>query len=293
LETALTDVPEFKSLADSLERSFSINGKAISTLRNYLRCLAHLALYYKCSPENLDEEQINDYLYHCQNLHKTPSESFFKHTVYGLRATYKVLGMDVKRIQLPQIKRQNDLPVVLNKREVRELLNAPKYLKHRLILAMLYGCGLRSYELCNLLQADIDFDRKTVLVRKQKGKMDRYVPLSPHLARGLKTYFSTENPVKHVFNSQLTKEGAPGPLTTRGIQWVIKECRSKVNTQKKFTAHTLRHSYATHLLEDGLNIMSLKQLLGHAHIETTIVYLQVSNTGSSKKFSPLDTLYSK
>lgn len=293
METALSEVPEFKELTLKLERSFAINGKATSTLRNYLRCLAHLALHYHCSPERLNEEQIDDYLYHCQNLHKTPSESFFKHTIYGLRAAYKVLGMDKKRIRLPQIKRQKDLPVVLNKREVRELLNAPKYLKHRLILAMLYGCGLRSYELCNLLQSDIDFDRRTVLVKKQKGKVDRYVPLSPHLARGLRTYFRTENPVKHVFNSQVTKDGAVGPLTTSGIQWVIKECRSKVNTQKRFTAHTLRHSYATHLLEDGLNIMSLKELLGHAHIETTIVYLQVSNAGSSVKFSPLDTLFAR
>ena len=164
---------------------------------------------------------------------------------------------------------------------------------HRLILSMLYGCGLRSYELCNLLQSDIDFERKTVFVKKQKGKIDRYVPLSSHLIRGLKKYFETENPIKHVFNSQITKDGEVGALTTRGIQWVIKECRSKVKTKKKFTAHTLRHSYATHLLEDGLNIMSLKELLGHAHIETTIVYLQVSNFGSSEKFSPLDTLFAK
>lgn len=201
--------------------------------------------------------------------------------------------MDKKRIGLPQIKRQNDLPIVLNKQEVRALLKAPKYLKHRLMLGMLYGCGLRSYELCKLLQSDIDFDRKTVFIKKQKGKVDRYVPLSPHLIRGLKKYFATEKPIKYVFNSQVTKDGIVQPLTTRAIQWVIKESRSKVATQKKFTAHTLRHSYATHLLEDGLNIMSLKELLGHAHIETTIVYLQVSNAGSSIKFSPLDTLFAR
>ncbi len=286
-------VPEFGILVNKLTKSFAINGKATSTLTNYLRCLAHLTIYYKISPDHLSDEQINDYLFHCQNLHKTPSESFFKHTIYGLRAAYKVMGMEKKRIQLPQIKRQNDLPIVLNKQEVRELLNAPKYLKHRLILAMLYGCGLRSYELCNLLQSDVDFDRQSVFVKKQKGKIDRYVPLSEHLIRGLKKYFKTENPIKHVFNSQVTKQGIVQPLTTGGIQWIIKENRSKVNTKKKFTTHTLRHSYATHLLEDGLNIMSLKELLGHAHIETTIVYLQVSNAGSSVKFSPLDTLFTK
>ncbi len=261
-------------------------------MNNYLRCLAHLAIHYKCSPELLNEEQINDYLFHCQNLHNTPSESFFKHTIYGLRAVYKVLGMEKQRIRLPQIERQKDLPIVLNKREVRELLNAPKYLKHRLMLALLYGCGLRSYELCNLLQSDVDFERKTVFIRKQKGKTDRYVPLSVHLIRGLKKYFKTENPIKYVFNSQVTKDGIAQALTPGGIQWVIKESRSKVNTKKKFTSHTLRHSYATHLLEDGLNIMSLKELLGHARIETTILYLHVANTGSSVKFSPLDTLFS-
>ena len=160
-------------------------------------------------PELLDQEAINEYLFHCQHLHKTPSESFFKHTIYGLRASYRVLGMEQKRIQLPQIKRQNDLPIVLNKQEVRVLLKTPKYLRHRLILAMLYGCGLRSYELCNLLQSEVDFERKTVFIRKQKGKTDRYLPLSVHLIRGLKSYLETAKPIKYLFNSQQTKEGVP------------------------------------------------------------------------------------
>jgi integrase/recombinase XerD len=278
-------------LIDKLTKSFSINGKATSTLSNYVGCLAHLAIHYKTSPELLDIESINDYLFHCQHLHKTPSESFFKHTIYGLRAAYRVLGMEQKRIQLPQIKRQNDLPIVLNKQEIRALLKAPKYLRHRLILAMLYGCGLRSYELCKLLQSDIDFERKTVFIRKQKGKTDRYLPLSVHLIRGLKSYLETAKPIKYLFNSQQTKQGVPEGITTRTISWIIKESRSKMATQKQFTAHTLRHSYATHLLEGGLNILSLKELLGHARIETTMVYLHVANIGSSIKFSPLDSLY--
>ncbi|WP_083253281.1 tyrosine-type recombinase/integrase [Flavivirga aquatica] len=130
-------------------------------------------------------------------------------------------------------------------------------------------------------------------MKKQKGKTDRYLPLSKHLIRGLKLYLETEKPIRYLFNSQVTKAGTAQPITVRAIQWLIKESRSKVNTQKKFTAHTLRHSYATHLLEAGLNIMSLKELLGHAHIETTIIYLHVAHTGSSIKFSPLDTLFSK
>ena len=258
-----------------------------------MRCLAHLALHTKTSPEQLDDESINDYLFHCQNQHKTPSESFFKHTVYGLRAMYKVLGMRGRIVNLPQIKFDSKLPIVLSKSEVIVLLKTPKYLKHRLMLAMLYGCGLRSYELCELRLADIDFERRTVFIRKRKGKVDRYVPLSDHLSRGLKEYINSEHPQVYLFNSQKTEEGNFRPLTTRAIQSLIKECRSKIDTDKKFTAHTLRHTYATHLLEEGLNIMALKELLGHAHIETTIMYLHVANTGSSKKFSPLDTLFKK
>jgi len=250
-----------------------------------------LALHNNISPEKLTIESINDYLFYCQNLHKTPSESFFKHTIFGLRATYKVLGLKEKRVQLPKIKRQNKLPVVLSKEEVKRLIIAPKYLKHRLMLAMLYGCGLRSYELCALKIKDIDFERNTVFIIKQKGNYDRYLPLSMHLARGLKKYISTENPVEYLFNSQVTKDGEPQGITVRAIQWVIKENRSKIDSHKTITAHSLRHTYATHLLEDGLNIVALKELLGHAFIETTMIYLHVANIGSSKKKSPLDSLY--
>lgn len=285
-------MPEFGELCLKLEKSFSLNNKSKSTLKNYTRCLAHLTLHSGLSPEKLDNESIYDYLYYCKNLHKTPSESFFKHTIYGLRACYKVMGMEEKRIQLPQIKRQEKLPEVLNKTEVKKLISAPKYLKHKLILAMLYGCGLRSYELCNLQLSDVDFERATVLIKKQKGKRDRYVPLSKHLSRGLQNYINSENPKEYLFNSQVTKEGESMGITVSTIQWIIKENRSKVGTHKKITAHTLRHTYATHLLEEGLNLLSLKELLGHARIETTLIYLHVANRGSSKKFSPLDTLYS-
>lgn len=278
-------------MIEKLTKSFTINGKSESTLNNYTRCLAHLALHYKKSPELLEKEAIDDYLFYCKNLHDTPSDSFFKHTIYGLRAVYKLLGMDGRKVQLPEIKRQNDLPVVMSLEEVKKLISAPKYLKHRLMIATLYGCGLRSYELCALKLSDVDFDRNTVFIRKQKGKQDRYVPLSVHLARGLQKYIQTEKPHIYLFNSQKTDDGKPIPITVRAIQWVIKENRSKIGTSKKITAHTLRHSYATHLLESGLNLLALKELLGHARIETTLIYLHVSNTGSSKKYSPLDLLY--
>ena len=137
----------------------------------------------------------------------------------------------------------------------------------------------------------MDFYRKTVFVRKQKGKFDHYIPLSDHLIRGLRKYISSDHPQECVFNPQVSKDGAARPITVSAIHWLIKECRSKMDTHKKFTAHTLRHTFATHLLEDGMNIMSVKELLGHARIETTLIYLHVVDVGSSVKYSPLDTLY--
>jgi site-specific recombinase XerD len=250
-----------------------------------------VALHYKQSSEKRSIENIEDYLYHCQKLHKTPSESFFKHTIFGLRTAYKVMGMQAKRVALPQIKRDQKLPTVLSQQEVKRLLKAPKYLKHRLILGVLYGCGLRSYALCNLKLCDIDFDRKTVFIPKKKGKVDRYLPLSQYLVRGLKKYIETENPHLYLFNSQVTKDGNPRGLTTNGIGWIIKENRAKIGSNKKRIAHMLRHSFATHLLEYGLDLVSLKELLGHAYIEMTLTYLYIANLPSSAKFSPLDKRY--
>jgi site-specific recombinase XerD len=179
---------------------------------------------------------------------------------------------------------------VLSKEEMRLLLKTPKLLKHRLVIGMLYGCGLRCFELQKLLIKDIDFDRAMVHIRQGKGRKDRYVPLSKHLARGLRTYIETDHPYQWLFNGQQA-EGKPVPYSQKGVQWVVREARKAAGLQKEVTTHTLRHTYATHLLEDGLDIVSIKELLGHAHLETTLIYLHVSQMGRQKPFSPLDTLY--
>ena len=273
-----------------MQRDFSIAGKASSTFNNYLRCLAHIALHYKTSPEKLDTEQVKDYLYLCKEQHQTPSDSFFKHTVYGLRSAYKSLGITNKFIALPAIPAKRKLPIVLNRTEIRELLFAPKYQRQKMMLGLLYGCGLRSYELCKLKIADLDFERQTLYVAAQKGKHDRFIPLSHHLIRGLQNYIICEKPQEYLFNSQVSPDGKPHPLTTRAIYWLISEIRGKINTSKKFTAHSLRHSYATHLLEDGLNILSLQKRLGHARIETTLIYLHISQIEKITIISPLDKI---
>lgn len=249
-----------------------------------------MAQYFNTNPLHLDEEQVLDYLHYLKQQKKTPSESLFKHTVYGLRYAYRMEGMKAKRVVLPSLERPKTLPVVLSKEEMRRLLLAPKLIRHRLIIGMLYGCGLRCFELCRLHISDVDFDRLAVHVRRGKGRKDRYLPLSKHMARGLKVYLNNEHPIQWLFNGQ-NEDGQKMPLSQKGVWWIVSDARKKAKLDKEVTTHTLRHTFATHLLEDGLDIVSIKELLGHAHIETTLVYLHVSQMGRRKPFSPLDTLY--
>jgi len=193
-------------------------------------------------------------------------------------------------VALPSIERPKKLPVVLSKKEVRLLLKAPKLLKHRLMLAMLYGCGLRNFELCNVHIKDVDLDRGQLHIRRGKGRKDRYVPLCGLLVRGLERYLESERPRQWLFNGKNARGEAVG-LSTNGVQWVVKQAGQQSGIAKQVTTHVLRHSYATHLLEMGPDIMTLKDLLGHVDIQTTLVYLHVSRYDRREAFSPLESLY--
>lgn len=285
VQRACANVKGFNALHKRLEKKIIVSGKSMSTLSNYMRCIAHIALKYNSLPTQLDLEQIEDYLLDLKK--RGASEADFKLTVYGLRFLFRCDGLDDRAIKLPSIKRDKKLPVVLSPEEMKELLKAPTLLKHRVLIGVLYGCGLRCHELRSLLIKDVDFDRNMIHVRQGKGRKDRYVPLGEHLARGLKKYLDAEKPVKWLFNGKNHQQ----PFSPRGTQWVVRETSKKTGIKKQISVHTLRHTYATHLLEQGLDIVSIKELLGHAHIETTMVYLHVAKAGRQIPFSPLDKLY--
>ena len=251
-----------------------------------------MALHYNCSPLELDKEQVLDYLHYLKTQSRTPSSSYFKHTVYGLSFAYKVMGLAAQGISLPSLKFPKKLPVVLSQNEVKRLLKTPDLLKHRLVLAILYGCGLRRHEICNIKIQDVDLDRKMLHIQEGKGRKDRYVPIGTHLSRGLKTYLEAERPYVWLFNGK-TNTGQLQQFTGAGVRWVVKEAGRKSEIKKHVTSHVLRHTYATHLLEMGLDIMTLKELLGHEDIQTTLVYLHVAQLGKSMAFNPLDKLYSR
>ncbi|MDH4460503.1 MAG: tyrosine-type recombinase/integrase [Flectobacillus sp.] len=294
IHRAKVEVADFEALLYRFERNISILGRSKSTFENYARHVAAIALHYGQIPTLLDQEQIHEYLFMLQKRSQTPSQTYFKHTVYGLRFLLKTEGLPYSFLHLPEIKKEKKLPVVLSKAEVWAMLKHCPLLKHRILIGLLYGCGLRCLEVRSVRLADLDFDRKNLKVVQGKGKKDRYVPLSDHLIRGLKKYISAEQPSEYLFGGQINGR-AGGDFDSRysqkGVQWAVKEAAKRAGVLKDVHVHTLRHSFATHLLEDGLDIITLKDLLGHENIETTMEYLHIAQNGRVKPFSPLDTLF--
>jgi site-specific recombinase XerD len=187
------------------------------------------------------------------------------------------------------LKKRTKLPVIFNRRELRQLFKAPTLLKHRIILTLIYSAGLRSQEATNLKLSDIDYDRKTIHIRQSKYKKDRIVPLSDFMAKGLVKYISAEHPHTWLFNG---KE-PDGRYNVKSLSRIMSDNLKKTDIKKIVSMHSLRHSYATHLLEDGVNIVRIKELLGHANIATTMIYLHVAQITPGSAHSPLDTLYSQ
>jgi integrase/recombinase XerD len=207
--------------------------------------------------------------------------------VYGLRYYFRLIGQTQRAVNLPSLKKEAKLPVILNRSELKELFTAPALLKHRIVLTLIYSAGLRGQEVINLKISDIDFERKTIHIRQSKYNKDRIVPLSDYISRGLKKYLAAEHPHVYLFNG---KE-PDGRYSVKGLSWVMREALKKTSIQKEVCLHSLRHSYATHLLEDGVNIVTVKELLGHSQISTTIIYLHVARLSVVTAHSPLDTLY--
>jgi integrase/recombinase XerD len=297
---ACTNVQGFSDMYRRLKRRMSTSGRSTSTLNNYARHLAQMALHFNCLPAELEDDQIEDYLYLLQQQHNTPSESYFKHTVYGLRFLFRLEGLDDKRVTLPSIERQDKLPVVLSREEMKQLLKTPTLLKHRILIGLLYDCGLRCLEVRTLEIRDLDLDRRMVHVRQSKGKKDRYVPMGKVLSEGIKKYLDAERPSKWLFNGKGDPgiEGRKGGdfdsrYSQRGVQWAVKEAVKQARIKKEVSVHTLRHTYATHLLEEGMDIMSIQKLLGHESIDTTMIYLHVAKPTERPPLSPLDCLYGK
>ena len=288
IEKAKTEVPNFEQHYKKFEQNAVINNYAPSTIHNYSRAVAKLSLYFKTSILELDPEQVNEFLFDLAQHGKT-SETAFKHTVYGLRFFFRLYGLEDRVLKLPNLKHKKSLPTVLSELELKALFKASKFLKHRVMLSLIYSAGLRVSEVVKLKIADIDFDRMQIKICNSKNRKDRYVILGDKMAVGLKKYIDSAYPKDYLFNGR--EKGSP--MSHNNVQRTFREACKKANIIKKVSCHDLRHSYATHLLEQGVDVVTLMKLMGHGDIGSTLVYLHVAKITHKNAHSPFDTLYQK
>lgn len=242
-----------------------------NTIKNYLNIVAAYARHIGKSPELSDWEAVKSYLLfligerHCSVSHLSVAHSAFKVLFV------QVLGWPDAGNQVPRPRKTQTLPSVMSVAEVQLLIRSLKNIKHRTLLQVLYGAGLRVSEVVALRISDIDSSRGLLAIRQAKGFKDRYVPLSPTLLESLREYWRIYKPVEFLFESSMTG----GPLSVRTAQAIFQNAKAASGIRKKVSAHTLRHSYATHLLEAGADLLSIKQQLGHSNISTTTIYLHL------------------
>jgi len=265
------------------------SGSTIKTYRNEF--LALLRLLGKTPARELSTEQLRRYLLYCIEKEKL-GEATLHSRINALKFYYEqVLGKEKMFFELPRPKKPLQLPKVLGEQEISRLFNALPFRKHKAILFTAYSAGLRVSEVVNLELRHIDSDRMQILVARAKGKKDRYVGLSPVLLDVLRQYLrgTKPRPQKYLFEGE--QPGAP--YNARSAQKLFQRAREQAGIQKQVSFHCLRHSFATHLLEKGIDIRYIKDLLGHFDIRTTERYLHVRKDKLINIVSPLDDVWER
>jgi site-specific recombinase XerD len=256
------------------------------TQSGYVRYVRFFAEHFGRSPEKLGKEHVREYLVHLREKAKAGNGTMCQ-TVAALKFLYKhTLNRSwvVEDLRLP--KKERKLPVVLSQEEVRRVLDSTSNLKHRTILSIAYAAGLRVSEITKLLVSDIDSKRMLIHIRQGKGKVDRMVPLSPGLLELLREYWRAYQPGPRLFIGR----GSINSYSTRSAMRVFANAAKAAKVKPGATFHSLRHSYATHLLEAGTDIRLIQVLLGHKHLKSTEGYTKVSSKLLQQAGSPFDKL---
>jgi integrase/recombinase XerD len=267
-------------VVNKLKAELKIRGFSPLTVRNYTFFVEKFLEKTNKPPEKLSEDDVKMYI---SDMFDSKSKNTIMLAAAALKFFYKeVLKKDFEGVPLP--KKDKKLPEVLTKNEVKNLIESTDTVKSRLIVSLLYSTGLRVSELVNLKVSDLNLEDKTGWVRRGKGSKDRLFVMSENLSGELKEYLG-ERGKENEFVFSKTK-----PLTTRNIQKIIKGARERAGINKKTTPHTLRHSFATHLLEQGTDIRVIQSLLGHTSLSTTQLYTHISSEQLKKVKNPFDVL---
>src|ERR1700720_1564171 len=260
------------------------------TTRNYLRVVADFARYFGKSPDKLGPNELRTYqAYLLRERKLTPGTVV--NWVAALRFFFvKTLKRHQFREFLPYPQDRRRLPTVLSREEVSRLINAAGTLFRRTLLMTLYGTGMRRAELAHLKVGDIDSQRMIIRVVAGKGGKDRDLPLSPTLLETLREYWRWRKPKLYMFPTRTLGRRLDQPISDKTVWIACSEAARRAGISKRVTPHTLRHSWATHLLEDGTDLRTIQLLLGHGDLETTAKYLHLSQRHLQTVFNPLESL---
>lgn len=276
----LQKIANFKRWLDA--KRYSAN-----TIKTYTEVLSTFLVYYHDKPvEAITNKDVSDFNNDYILLNKL-SISYQNQFVNAVKLFFRVIQetqIDVELIFRPR--RAKKLPNVLSKEEVRLILEATKNLKHKTMLSLIYACGLRSGELLSLQPEHIDSNRGVLIIKQAKGMKDRIAPLGRSLIEMLRVYYKTFKPKRYLFEGQ--QESLP--YDARSLQQVLKQSLGRTAITKPVTLHWLRHSYATHLLENGTDLRYIQEILGHRSSRTTEIYTHVSTKSIQKIISPYDQL---
>lgn len=277
------------ALRQKMTEDLRLRNYSSNTIKVYLASVASFALHFGKPPDQLGPEHVREYqLFLVQQ--KKASWAAFNQTVCALRFLYKTtLGRNEMIEHIPYPRHQKGLPTVLSQAEVSALLAALRNLKHRTLLTTIYAAGLRVSEVVNLHLTDINSQHQLIQVRQGKGHKDRLVMLSPNLLLLLRQYWKAYRPTHWLFPG----DDPQRPLTTVSVYRICRHASQLAGLSKSVSPHTLRHSFATHLLEAGTDLRTIQLLLGHRNLKTTAIYLHVSTLALRSTTSPLDLLPKK
>lgn len=273
-------------LRKKMVEDLKIRNYSEDTVRSYVHAVAQLAVFFKRSPDALQPEQIRTYLVHLVTV-KKPSWSWYNVQVCGIRFFYRVtLARDWVIAHVPYGRRPTRIPVILSRDEVTRFFEAIDEPMFRVLLMTIYAAGLRVSEALALRPTDIDSERMLILVREGKGRKQRLAPLSRTLLDDLREYYRAYRPQTHLFFGRTPEV----PVAERTLRAACQRARLAAGIRRTFTIHDLRSSFATHLLEAGVDIRTIQVILGHADLGTTERYVRVRENLISATQSPLDLL---
>jgi integrase/recombinase XerD len=281
-------------LRERMRAELQVAGLSERTQEAYLRAVRQLSEYHRTPPDRLTEAQLREYFLYVKNEKRWAAASL-RLAFYGIRFFYRHIAPRnwplLERLKVP---RSHTLPDVLTRDEVHRLIEATRTPHNRTYFWTLYSLGLRLNEGLHLQVGDIDGTRKLVHVHRGKGAKDRYVPLPPRTLQMLRDYWSTHRHPRWLFpavgQDQKTATAASHPMPKNSVQGALRRVVRQLGLKKKVSIHTLRHSYATHLLEAGVNLRQIQQYLGHRSLKTTTLYLHLTSQGQEHAVATLEAL---